>query len=193
MVAAGVNGRGRVPVIFFDEFDCSYPRATSNGELGWLRWFLPLMEDGEFRDGASIGRLGRSILTFAGGRFSTYEQFVIAAKNVEKGRDFASRIVAYYDVVELAPHPTDPRDFAYAVRSAFASIFGGEIKLDDALVDWLWASRPAHGRRSLWNLVEAILNTRPREGTISLGDVPIAARDAYRGTPQSRNAERPVP
>jgi hypothetical protein len=49
---------GSMPLIFFDEFDCSL-----NGEMcGWLKYFLAPMQDGKFNDGSDIHPIGRAIL-----------------------------------------------------------------------------------------------------------------------------------
>ncbi len=63
--------QGKIPLVFFDEFDCD-----CNGKpLGWLVNFLSPMQDGVYKAGEKIHPLGRGIFVFAGGNFSTYEQF----------------------------------------------------------------------------------------------------------------------
>ena len=63
---------GKVPFVFFDEFDS----VLYDQRLGWLKYFLAPMQDGEFRDGESTHPLGNAIFVFAGGTKSTYENFV---------------------------------------------------------------------------------------------------------------------
>lgn len=63
---------GKVPFVFFDEFDS----VLYDQRLGWLKYFLTPMQDGEFRDGESTHPLGNAIFVFAGGTKSTYENFV---------------------------------------------------------------------------------------------------------------------
>ena len=63
---------GKVPFVFFDEFDSDF-----NGKpLGWLKYFLAPMQDGKFRDGESTHPIGNAIFVFAGGTKSTYKNFV---------------------------------------------------------------------------------------------------------------------
>ena len=63
---------GKVPFVFFDEFDS----ALDDQRLGWLKYFLAPMQDGEFRDGVSTHPIGNAIFVFAGGTKSTYKNFV---------------------------------------------------------------------------------------------------------------------
>ncbi|MCL2172955.1 MAG: ATP-binding protein [Candidatus Bathyarchaeota archaeon] len=55
--------RGKLPLVFFDEFD------SNNGEnpLGWLKSFLMPMQDGKFKDESGEHQLGKCVLVFAGG------------------------------------------------------------------------------------------------------------------------------
>ncbi|AKB57022.1 RyR domain-containing protein [Methanosarcina barkeri] len=63
---------GKVPFVFFDEFD-----SDCNGQpLGWLKYFLAPMQDGEFKEGDSIHPIGNAIFVFAGGTRYTFEDFV---------------------------------------------------------------------------------------------------------------------
>jgi len=55
--------RGRVPMVFWDEFDCRY----DNHEFGYLRYFLPSMQDGVTYVHGTPYYIGRSIFVFAGG------------------------------------------------------------------------------------------------------------------------------
>lgn len=70
----------KVPFVFFDEFDSAF----EGKELGWLKYFLAPMQDGEFKHGESVHPLGKSILVFAGGTRSSFENFV---NNVSDDRD----------------------------------------------------------------------------------------------------------
>ncbi len=63
--------RGRLPVVFWDEFDTSLDGAP----LGWLRYFLAPMQDGEFQEGQIVHPIGRAVFVFAGGTASSMEQF----------------------------------------------------------------------------------------------------------------------
>ncbi|KAE8334578.1 hypothetical protein BDV24DRAFT_170051 [Aspergillus arachidicola] len=61
---------GRIPIVYFDEFD-----ATLNGELGWLKFFLAPMQDGEFSEHGTSRPIGQAIFVFIGGTTSTFDEF----------------------------------------------------------------------------------------------------------------------
>lgn len=63
---------GKVPFVLFDEFDSAYEGQP----LGWLKYFLAPMQDGEFKEGDSIHPIGNTIFVFAGGTRYTFEDFV---------------------------------------------------------------------------------------------------------------------
>ena len=54
--------KAQVTLVFFDEFDSAF-----EGELGWLKYFLAPMQDGVFRDGETLLRIGKCFFVFAGG------------------------------------------------------------------------------------------------------------------------------
>jgi hypothetical protein len=62
---------GKVPFVFFDEFDSDYKTQT----LGWLKYFLAPMQDGKFKEGNAIHPIGNSIFVFAGGTRYTFKNF----------------------------------------------------------------------------------------------------------------------
>ncbi len=62
--------QGKVPIAFWDEFDCRY----KNNEFGYLRYFLPAMQDGVTYVHGIPYHIGRSIFVFAGGVKSSWEQ-----------------------------------------------------------------------------------------------------------------------
>lgn len=63
--------RGKVPVLFFDEFDCDV-----RGEpYFWLKHFLAPLQDGEFTTGHTKRPIGKSIFVFAGGTKRSYAEF----------------------------------------------------------------------------------------------------------------------
>lgn len=67
-----MNIQGKLPLVFFDEFDCMF----EGRRLGWLKYFLAPMEDGEFEtktDGKL--HLGRGIFVFAGGTCTSFKKF----------------------------------------------------------------------------------------------------------------------
>lgn len=91
---------GKTPLVFWDEFDSK--------SLGWLRYFLAPMEDGEFQEGQLIHYIGKSIFVFAGGTCSSMEEFEEKAQRAvaEKGPDFLSRIKGFINV--MGPNPVFP-------------------------------------------------------------------------------------
>jgi hypothetical protein len=60
-----------VPLVVFDEFDSDLNRAP----LGWLKYFLAPMQDGEFRGKDADYRVGRAIFLFAGGTSQRFDDF----------------------------------------------------------------------------------------------------------------------
>ena len=93
---------GKIPLVFWDEFDTSMSKTP----LGWLRYFLSPMQDGEFQDGQITHPIGRSIFVFAGGTSDTMDAFDHGRdekfKDV-KGPDFISRLKGYINI--LGPNP----------------------------------------------------------------------------------------
>ena len=61
--------QGKVPIAFWDEFDCRY----IDDEFGYLRYFLPAMQDGVTYVHGIPYHIGRAIFVFAGGVKSSYE------------------------------------------------------------------------------------------------------------------------
>jgi len=107
--------RGKFPLVFFDEFDTAF-----NGQaLGWLRYFLSPMQDGEFLDRGSPHPIGKSIFVFAGGTRDNYADFAAplflrgTEENEEKynkfkdakGPDFLSRLRGTLDIPGLDLEP----------------------------------------------------------------------------------------
>jgi len=94
---------GKVPLVFFDEFDTSL-----DGEpLGWLRHFLAPMQDGKFLDRGAPHPIGQAIFVFAGGTCATYREFAAhpgidpVKFKQQKGPDFLSRLRATLDIPSL--------------------------------------------------------------------------------------------
>jgi hypothetical protein len=87
--------RGRVPLVFWDEFD--------TGNKRWLAHFLAPMQDAEFHAGPVVHPLGRAIFVFAGGTAKTFAEFDLSKDNNEdfknvKGPDFVSRLRGYINI-----------------------------------------------------------------------------------------------
>jgi len=96
--------RGRIPLVFFDEFDTSLGRT----KLGWLRYFLAPMQDGEFLDRGTPHPIGQAIFVFAGGTHDTYADFANPNSpedfKTAKGPDFLSRLRGILDIPGLDLH-----------------------------------------------------------------------------------------
>ena len=103
---------GKMPLVFFDEFDTSLDGKA----LGWLRYFLAPMQDGQFLDRGTPHPIGQAIFIFAGGTCGTYAEFAKPfsgdrssdddqQKSREfreaKGPDFLSRLRATLDIPGL--------------------------------------------------------------------------------------------
>jgi len=129
---------GKIPIVFFDEYDSEF-----HGILGWLKYFLAPMQDGQFRDGQATHPIGRAIFVFAGGTCSTFAEFCRANKSpkkrsenqeeealnhgnqdtpadqefkLAKGPDFVSRLRGYVDI--KGPNPVSEDDRLYLIRRA---------------------------------------------------------------------------
>ena len=133
-----VTLEGKLPLVFFDEFDSS----RDSQPLGWVKSFLMPMQDGKFKDESGEHPLGKCILVFAGGTAASFEEFIKpmqagqtltepeptakpmqpepteaqqAFKNV-KGPDFVSRLRGTINI--LGPNPKDASDINYVLRRA---------------------------------------------------------------------------
>ncbi|MBN2575033.1 MAG: AAA family ATPase [Deltaproteobacteria bacterium] len=111
---------GKLPLVFFDEFDSSF-----GGEpLGWLKYFLAPMQDGRFKDGETDHPIGKAIFVFAGGTSHRFRDFARAEASPEeaqafarrKGPDFVSRLRGFIDIADL--NPSDDGDDVYLLRRA---------------------------------------------------------------------------
>jgi hypothetical protein len=170
--------RGTVPLIFFDEFDTSFKGES----LGWLKYFLAPMQDGEFKDGERVHPIGKAIFVFAGGTSKSFMEFSredycnqdqdVSKEFVEaKGPDFVSRLQGYVDI--LGPNPNDLSDKFYIIRRAvlLRSILtgkkniiekGGKVHIDeDVLNAFLLIPEYKHGSRSMSSIVDmSMLSSR---------------------------------
>ena len=108
---------GKIPLVFFDEFDSS----KDINDLGWIKYFLAPMQDGQFKDGDNIHPIGKSIFVFAGGTCSNFDEFSNTKddKKIEnfrnaKGTDFVSKLRGYVNI--LGPNPINDSDLFYIIR-----------------------------------------------------------------------------
>jgi hypothetical protein len=94
---------GKIPLVFWDEFDTSF----EENELGWLRYFLAPMQDGEFQDAQMTHTIGRSIFVFAGGTAQSIEKLGSKLGDDKKSNaklsDFVSRLRGFLNI--LGPDP----------------------------------------------------------------------------------------
>jgi hypothetical protein len=125
--------KGKIPLVFFDEFDS----AWGNVKLGWLKYFLAPMQDGEFKDGESMHPIGKSIFVFAGGTKNNFQEFSrekefereLALDDLDdnekkdlkkfrdaKGTDFVSRLRGHVNI--LGPDKLKTDDNVYIIRRA---------------------------------------------------------------------------
>lgn len=100
-----INLSGKIPLVFWDEFDS----ALDGNPLGWLRYFLAPMQDGEFRQGQATHPIGRAIFVFIGGTSHRMQDFGKGlsedALRAMKVPDFLSRLKGYVNV--LGPNPPE--------------------------------------------------------------------------------------
>lgn len=152
--------RGKVPLVFFDEFDSS---LLGMG-LGWLKSFLAPMQDGVFSDGHFDYQIGRAIFVFAGGTAHTFADFVCAhgRNSAAKVPDFLSRLRGHVDVFGFRT-PTDTNLIRRAVvlRIALWKKFPGlfdsyeDLRIEPSVVTAILnAPEYRHGARSIEAIVE---------------------------------------
>ncbi len=95
---------GKIPLVFFDEFDSSIPGRPG---MSWLKYFLQPMQDGYYQHSDGRISVGRSIFVFAGGTHETYEDFqtkvVTDEDDPQKLRDFVSRLKGFVNIPYLSP------------------------------------------------------------------------------------------
>jgi hypothetical protein len=118
--------RGKLPVVFWDEFDSS--------DYRWLKCMIAPMQDGEFQEGKGVHPIGKSIFVFAGGVTYTMKHFTGKMEEpgyaVKKGPDFQSRINCSLNVFgpNRKPYPDnetgswlkegDQNDICFSIRRA---------------------------------------------------------------------------
>jgi hypothetical protein len=169
--------RGKVPIVFFDEFDCE----LAGTELGWLRYFLAPMQDGVFADGVSTHQIGKAVFVFAGGTVERFAQLQAKLgqsgekatdEKVKKAKlpDFVSRLRGYVDVFPFDPPlSTNLIRRALVLRSLISRRYktlidaAGGVRIDDGVLRaFLHVPEYRHGARSLEAILEMsrLLNQR---------------------------------
>ncbi len=110
---------GKIPLVFWDEFDTS----LDGRQLGWLRYFLAPMQDGEFQEGQITHPIGRSIFVFAGSTSGSMETFTDKLEDeAYQGRklsDFISRLRGFLNILGPNCQGNSPvTDPYYIIRRA---------------------------------------------------------------------------
>ncbi len=154
---------GKLPLIFFDEFDS----ALNGQSRGWLKYLLAPMQDGEFTLDGKTETIPCGVFVFAGGTVSAFQDFLpvnaeqeLAFKAI-KGPDFVSRLKGTLNI--KGPNPSDVTDRSHIVRRAMLlrdmilrnqrSLYDeatGRIAISDCLLSALLrVSEYRHGNRSI--------------------------------------------
>ena len=155
--------RGKVPLVFFDEFDAQLGRQP----LGWLKFFLAPMQDGVFADGLQTHQVGKAIFVFAGGTAETFADFRKKADTLGdaanlKLPDFLSRLRGHVDIFGFdPPYDTNLIRRALVLRSNLRRKHPaledatGTVRIDDGVLRaFLHVPQYSHGARSLEAIVD---------------------------------------
>ncbi len=174
--ARDINLGGKLPIIFFDEFDSNY----NSNRFGWLKYFLAPMQDSLFKDGESMHPIGKAIFIFAGGTSKTFEEFSFPLTSSDedptyvkdksdyksaKVSDFISRLKGFIDIKgidckELSTDLLYPLRRALVLRGLLLKVpnildSNNNISIDSNLLGALLKiPKFEHGSRSL----EAIIS-----------------------------------
>jgi hypothetical protein len=156
---------GVLPLVVFDEFDTAF----RGDKLGWLKYFLAPMQDGLFKDGTKLYRVGRAIFLFTGGTKHTFEEFCERIEDREfvdaKGPDFISRLRGHLNVQSIDSQ-NEEVDTELMFRRAMllrsilmrkrATLLDGEsLRIDAAVINaFLRVPRYRHGVRSMEAIIE---------------------------------------
>lgn len=110
-----ISLRGKLPLVFWDEFDTTRVTVGGQQQLGWLPHFLSPMQDGKFQDGQLTHPIGRAVFVFAGGVYERMHDFAEDSENftVVKAPDFVSRLNGYVNIVGPNPRDGDAKDDPY--------------------------------------------------------------------------------
>jgi hypothetical protein len=196
---ASVNNQGKIPVVFFDEFDC----ALSDKALGWLKFFLAPMQDGNFYGARQTIQLGRAVFVFAGGTHTSFQNFdpssdpTVEKTNREtvdeqtekirrfieqKGPDFISRLRGHINILPVNAEPGEGKHLmrrAIVLRSllkryGFTRPLSEAAMVHDAVIyALLTINKYRHGVRSMEQIVQMCA---PINGDITCGSLPSRAQ-----------------
>ena len=157
------RGKNEIPLVFFDEFDAE----LSGTPLGWLKFFLSRMQDGEYTVNGKHFQVNGAVFAFAGATASSFPEFIpeseedTAAFRAVKGTDFASRLKGILNI--KGPNPNTVTDRSHVIRRAIlmrsqlthhiSRIYdekSGVVHISKALLAaLLTVSEYRHGSRSL--------------------------------------------
>ncbi len=156
--------KGRIPLIFFDEFDSELDSEAR----GWLKYFLAPMQDGEYTLNGRTRSIDDAVFVFAGGTAESFRQFLPSDQSGQaeafrkvKGPDFVSRLKGILNIKGL--NPVSITDRSHIIRRAtllreqiirrIPGIYnsdGGLINISKGLLSALLrVSEYRHGARSL--------------------------------------------
>lgn len=175
---------GSVPLVFWDEFDTT----LGTSELGWLRFFLAPMQDGQFQEEQVTHHVGRCIFVFAGGTSKRYAEFLAKASRFRNAKvvDFVSRLRGYVDVVGVNPPSGAIVDLDVLARRAIllneflkrAGIKedeGGRVAVDDEVARaFLKIPNYRNGTRSMEAIVD--MSRLHKGGRFGRSSLPPAAQ-----------------
>jgi hypothetical protein len=153
LVRASV-AKGKIPIAFWDEFDCRY----DGFEFGYIRYFLPAMQDGVTYVNGAPRHIGRSIMVFAGGVKDSWGDMTALLKQPQnqtdrmiktlKIPDFMSRLRVVLDIEgikipeELLRDSASGEDLATLERILFKRAF---IIAHQMATHWPKAARKTSG------------------------------------------------
>ena len=174
-----VNEKGKLPLLFLDEFDSADLSGTA---LGWLKSYLAPMQDGEYYDATGKHTLGKCILVFAGATSPTFHDFQ-HPENYEffrdqKGPDFVSRVKCFIDIA--GPNPRTPDEKSYVLRRAvllrtFLDRYDIK-KIDESIVQAMLLVPTYHfGARSMETIIKM---SRCKNGVLNPSDLPLSVQMA---------------
>lgn len=112
------RGKDEIPLVFFDEFDAE----LAGTPLGWLKYFLSPMQDGEYTVNGKHFQVNGAVFAFAGATASSFSEFIpsseegIATFRAVKGIDFASRLKGILNI--KGPNPKTVTDRSHVIRRA---------------------------------------------------------------------------
>jgi hypothetical protein len=172
------------PLVIFDEFDASYKGEN----WGWLKYFLAPMQDGTFKEGDSVYRIGRAIFLFVGGVSHTFTAFADDNRKSDgfrqaKGPDFISRLRGHLDIPGI-DHVKGERDsvllrraiiFRQLLEEHLPQIFEEPLqraRIEPAVIAaFLKVNRFKHGVRSMEAIIE-MSHISPTRRTFTRSSIP---------------------